>query len=82
MTLAFLVIIFPVLYRTITTGFPSDPTISGLTINNIWAEVARPKDNAAPVDAGLARFCFYYDMQERARWRQREVPLQEGSFGP
>lgn len=59
MTLGFLIILFPMLYPSTTTGFPTDTSIHGLSINDIWADVASNKDNALPVDKGFARFCFY-----------------------
>jgi len=61
MTLAFLIVLFPILYPGTTAGFPTDASIAGLSINDIWTDVASNKDNAAPVDKGFARFCFYCD---------------------
>jgi hypothetical protein len=61
MTLAFLIIFFPMLYFDATSGFPIDPSISGLTIKDIWADLAEIKNNMTPVDQGFVRFCYYCD---------------------
>jgi hypothetical protein len=47
MTLAFLIALFPLLYPNTASGsYPSDPTIEGQTINEIWQDLARYKDTA------------------------------------
>jgi hypothetical protein len=64
MTLAFMTILFPILYPDIATGFPVDASIAGLSINDIWADVANNNDNTSPIDQGFFRFCFYCDTSD------------------
>ena len=59
MTLAFLIIYFPMLYPNISSGFPVDASIASQTINDIWTELAANKGFVAPLDKGFANFCFY-----------------------
>ena len=61
MTLAFLLILFPILYPTTSDGFPADPSIGGRTINNILSERAANKHNVPTLAEGYAQYCFYCD---------------------
>jgi hypothetical protein len=57
---AFIFALFPLLYPDTASGsWPSDPTIAGRTINEIWRDLARNKDNMPLFTIGHERFCFY-----------------------
>jgi hypothetical protein len=45
MTLAVLIIFFPVLYPDTKSGFPVDSSIAGHTINEIWADLVANKNS-------------------------------------
>jgi len=61
MTLAFLLILFPILYPTTSGGFPADSSIAGRTINDIFSELAANKNNVPILTEGYAQYCFYCD---------------------
>jgi hypothetical protein len=64
MTLAVLIIFFPVLYPDTKSGFPVDSSIAGHTINEIWADLVANKNSMVPADRGFARFCHYCDVPD------------------
>jgi hypothetical protein len=65
MTLAFLIALFPLLYPNTASGsYPSDPTIEGQTINEIWQDLACYKDTMLPLAIGYERLCFYCETAE------------------
>jgi hypothetical protein len=59
MTLAFVYTYFQFLYPNTTEGYPADPTIAGLTIREMWANLAEHNKQIAPPSYDIKQFCHY-----------------------
>jgi hypothetical protein len=59
LTLALVIVFFPMLYPDSVGQFPGDPSIAGQSINQIWSELMANKDSATALTIGHAQYCFY-----------------------
>jgi hypothetical protein len=59
MTLALIYTYFQFIYPNTAGGYPADPTIAGLNLREMWANLAEHNKQIAPPSYGIKQFCHY-----------------------
>jgi hypothetical protein len=59
MTLTFIYTYFQFLYPNTAGGYLADPTIAGLNLREMWANLAEHNKQIAPPSYGIKQFCHY-----------------------